>query len=319
VLRPLPFCELESANNAPNGRYSNGASMTKTRTAEPNSSGSIQPGNAATGIADLDELTSGGLPRGRPTLVCGGAGSGKTVLGLETLVRGATQYGEPGAIFTFEESSDELAANVASFGFDLTGLIAQKKLIVDHLVIEPSESRGDGRLQLGRSFHPTRPRDRRLRRQACFARHDRGSLRGTRQTPRLHMRGRNEQPPSSWAVMDPAAGGGGVADGVEPDFRRFVGGRAFWELRLHAAGRTPRGEAALAKFTRGCELHLYGRYSVAIVDLRADPRSANDDQILALPTLVRRLPVPIKKLIGDLSSLERVLVGLELKAHPVQG
>jgi circadian clock protein KaiC len=91
---------------------------------------------ALTGIAGLDELTSGGLPRGRPTLVCGGAGCGKTVLGLEFLVRGATQYGEPGAIFTFEESGAELASNVASFGFDLQGLIAKKKLVVDHVQID---------------------------------------------------------------------------------------------------------------------------------------------------------------------------------------
>ena len=91
---------------------------------------------ALTGIEGLDALTSGGLPRGRPTLVCGGAGCGKTVLGLEVLVRGATQYGEPGAIFTFEESGDELAANVASFGFDLPQLIAQRKLVVDHLLID---------------------------------------------------------------------------------------------------------------------------------------------------------------------------------------
>jgi circadian clock protein KaiC len=94
---------------------------------------------ALTGISGLDELTSGGLPRGRPTLVCGGAGCGKTVLGLEFLVRGATQYGEPGAIFTFEERADDLAANVASFGFDLPGLIAQKKLVVDHVLIDRSE------------------------------------------------------------------------------------------------------------------------------------------------------------------------------------
>jgi circadian clock protein KaiC len=91
---------------------------------------------ALTGISGLDELTSGGLPRGRPTLVCGGAGCGKTVLGLEFLVRGATQYGEPGVIFTFEEMGAELAANVASFGFDLPGLVAQKKLVVDHVQID---------------------------------------------------------------------------------------------------------------------------------------------------------------------------------------
>src|SRR3984957_12212003 len=94
---------------------------------------------ALTGISGLDELTSGGLPRGRPTLICGGAGCGKTVLGLEFLVRGATQYGENGAIFSFEERGDELATNVASFGFDLPGLIAQKKLVVDHVLIERSE------------------------------------------------------------------------------------------------------------------------------------------------------------------------------------
>jgi circadian clock protein KaiC len=94
---------------------------------------------APSGISGLDELTSGGLPRGRPTLVCGGAGCGKTVLGLEFLIRGATQYGEPGAIFTFEERGDELAANVASFGFDLPGLIAQKKLVLDHVQLDRSE------------------------------------------------------------------------------------------------------------------------------------------------------------------------------------
>src|SRR6202142_4008128 len=94
---------------------------------------------ALTGISGLDELTSGGLPSGRPTLVCGGAGCGKTVLGLEFLVRGATQDGEPGAIFTFEERADDLAANVASFGFDLPGLAQQKKLVVDHVLIDRSE------------------------------------------------------------------------------------------------------------------------------------------------------------------------------------
>ncbi len=102
----------------------------------PHPKPSLGIGKALTGISGLDELTSGGLPRGRPTLVCGGAGCGKTVLGLEFLVRGATEYGEPGVIFTFEEMGDELAANVASFGFDLPGLIAQKKLVVDHVQIE---------------------------------------------------------------------------------------------------------------------------------------------------------------------------------------
>jgi circadian clock protein KaiC len=107
---------------------------------------------ALTGISGLDELTSGGLPRGRPTLVCGGAGCGKTVLGLEFLVRGATQYGEPGAIFTFEERGDELAANVASFGFDLPGLIAQKKIVVDHVLIDRSDMEETGEYNLDGLF-----------------------------------------------------------------------------------------------------------------------------------------------------------------------
>jgi circadian clock protein KaiB len=90
----------------------------------------------------------------------------------------------------------------------------------------------------------------------------------------------------------------------------------FWELRLYVAGMTPRAEAALANLTRACELHLRGHYSVAIIDLLVNPRLAGADQIVALPTLVRRLPIPIKKLIGDLSNLERIL-GLELKASQV--
>jgi circadian clock protein KaiC len=107
--------------------------------ATPRPKGPLGIAKALTGIPGLDELTSGGLPRGRPTLVCGGAGCGKTVLGLEFLVRGATEYGEPGAIFTFEERGDELAANMASFGFDLPGLIAKKKLVVDQVVVDRAD------------------------------------------------------------------------------------------------------------------------------------------------------------------------------------
>src|SRR5689334_16229461 len=84
----------------------------------------------ATGIRGLDEITLGGLPRGRPTLVCGGAGSGKTLIGIEFLVRGATEYDEPGVCLSFEETTEELAANVASIGFDLNDLIARKKLSI---------------------------------------------------------------------------------------------------------------------------------------------------------------------------------------------
>src|SRR5574339_477391 len=77
-----------------------------------------------TGIRGLDEITQGGLPKGRPTLVCGSAGCGKTLLAMEFLVRGAIQFGEPGAFITFEETGEELAANVRSLGFDLDALVA---------------------------------------------------------------------------------------------------------------------------------------------------------------------------------------------------
>jgi circadian clock protein KaiC len=92
-----------------------------------------------TGIAGLDDITGGGLPTGRPTLVCGSAGSGKTLLALEFLVRGAMQFDEPGVCLTFEENAAELTANVRSFGFDLDKLAQQKKIVLDHVHIERNE------------------------------------------------------------------------------------------------------------------------------------------------------------------------------------
>lgn len=97
-----------------------------------------------TGIQGLDEITSGGLPRGRPTLVCGGAGCGKTLLAAEFLVRGATQFGEPGVLMSFEETDVELKANVTSLGFDLGGLVRRKKILLDSVRIEPSEVHESG-------------------------------------------------------------------------------------------------------------------------------------------------------------------------------
>jgi circadian clock protein KaiC len=92
-----------------------------------------------TGIQVLDEITGGGLPMGRPTLVCGGAGCGKTLLGMEFVVRGAVTYGEPGVFMSFEETSEELAKNVASLGFDLADLEKQKLLALDFVYIERRE------------------------------------------------------------------------------------------------------------------------------------------------------------------------------------
>src|SRR6476619_3664982 len=94
---------------------------------------------APTGIQGLDQVTLGGLPRGRPTLICGSAGSGKTLLAAEFLVRGAAEYDEPGVFLAFEETAEELAQNVRSLGFDLADLIKQKKLVVDFVRVERSE------------------------------------------------------------------------------------------------------------------------------------------------------------------------------------
>jgi circadian clock protein KaiC len=94
---------------------------------------------ALTGIKGLDEISSGGFPKGRTTIVCGGPGCGKTMLGIEFLVRGATEFNEPGVLVAFEETPQEMARNVASLGFDLQDLSDRKKLFLDYVYIEPSE------------------------------------------------------------------------------------------------------------------------------------------------------------------------------------
>jgi circadian clock protein KaiC len=101
-----------------------------------------------TGISGFDEITRGGLPAGRPTLICGSAGAGKTLFAMEFLVRGATLFNEPGVFISFEESDVELATNVASLGFDLNQLIADKKLILDYVFIERSEIEETGEYNL---------------------------------------------------------------------------------------------------------------------------------------------------------------------------
>jgi circadian clock protein KaiB len=86
-----------------------------------------------------------------------------------------------------------------------------------------------------------------------------------------------------------------------------------WELRLYVAGQTPKSLTAFANLKKICEEHLEGKYRIEVIDLLKNPRLAEGDQILAIPTLVRKLPEPIKKIIGDLSNTERVLVGLDLR------
>ena len=86
-----------------------------------------------------------------------------------------------------------------------------------------------------------------------------------------------------------------------------------WELRLYVAGQTPRSLAAFANLKKICDEHLPGEYEIEVIDLLKEPQLAAGDQILAIPTLVRKLPAPIKKIIGDLSNTERVLVGLDIR------
>jgi circadian clock protein KaiC len=102
----------------------------------------------ATGIQGLDEITGGGLPRGRPTLICGSAGCGKTMLAMEFIMRGATEFNEPGVFMAFEETAKELTQNVLSLGFDLDKLIKQNKISVDHVRVERSEIEETGEYDL---------------------------------------------------------------------------------------------------------------------------------------------------------------------------
>src|SRR5688500_5104163 len=103
---------------------------------------------APSGIAGLDEITLGGLPRGRPTLVCGTAGCGKTLFGMEFLLRGAQAFGENGAFIAFEERPEDLSQNVRSLGFDLDRLVAENRIAVDYIHVEPQQIHETGEYDL---------------------------------------------------------------------------------------------------------------------------------------------------------------------------
>jgi len=120
--------------------------MAKTRTRSKLSPKGLS--KCPTGIRGLDEITGGGFPRGRPTLVCGAAGCGKTLLAMEFLVRGAMEFDEPGVLMFFEETEAELTANVASLGFDVSELVRRKRLVLDHVLIERSEIEETGEYDL---------------------------------------------------------------------------------------------------------------------------------------------------------------------------
>jgi circadian clock protein KaiC len=108
----------------------------------------VQLKKTASGIIGFDEISAGGLPAGRPTIVCGGPGCGKTMFAMEFLVRGATEFGEPGVLMTFEETTQEMSRNVESLGFNLQSLVDRKKLFLDYVRIEPSEIQETGEYDL---------------------------------------------------------------------------------------------------------------------------------------------------------------------------
>src|SRR5215510_4042696 len=130
----------------------NGSKVAKLRTLNQGDVVGMPLPKTPTGIQGLDEITDGGLPQGRPTLVCGSAGCGKTLLAMEFLVRGATQYKEPGVFMAFEETAPELAQNVRSLGFDLDELIRQKKLLIDFVRVERAEIQETGEYDLEALF-----------------------------------------------------------------------------------------------------------------------------------------------------------------------
>jgi circadian clock protein KaiB len=100
----------------------------------------------------------------------------------------------------------------------------------------------------------------------------------------------------------------GDGDGAGPE--------GFWELRLYVAGQTQRSTTAMANLRKLCDVHLAGRHRIEVIDLGAKPELARQDQIVAIPTLVRKLPEPIRKIIGDLSNMDRALVALEVHTDP---
>jgi circadian clock protein KaiB len=111
------------------------------------------------------------------------------------------------------------------------------------------------------------------------------------------------------------ASGGATGNGGHERAKAYAPKRPakLWQLRLYVAGQTPKSLTAFANLKKICESHLKGRYHIEVIDLVEQPQLSSGDQILAIPTLVRKLPVPVRKIIGDLSDTERVLVGLDLR------
>jgi circadian clock protein KaiB len=130
--------------------------------------------------------------------------------------------------------------------------------------------------------------------------------------PRLALSGLNEQDRDFWRSWQMPTSR--TPAKKRSNLERVSSARKkIWELRLYVAGQTPKSIAAFANLKMICEEHLAGRYRIEVIDLLLEPQLAKGDQIIAVPTLVRKLPQPVRKIIGDLSNIERVLVGLDLR------
>jgi circadian clock protein KaiC len=125
-------------------------SKSSKKSAQPSNGKILQ--KSRTGISGLDQITGGGLPLGRPTLLCGGPGCGKTLMSMEFLVRGAMEYDEPGVFMAFEEKPEELAVNVASLSFDLEDLQKKNKIKIDYVHVDRTEIEETGEYDLGGLF-----------------------------------------------------------------------------------------------------------------------------------------------------------------------
>ena len=362
-----------------------------------------------TGISGLDEITMGGLPTGRPTLICGGPGCGKTLFAMEFLVRGATELGENGVFMSFEESAQELTANVASLSFDLEQLQQQKKLEIDYGHVDRNEIEETGEYDLEGLFVRIRSAIesvgakrivldtletlfggltnatilrselRRLfrwlkdqgvtavitaeRGEAELTRHGLEEYvsdcvilldhvvdeqRTTRTLRVVKYRGSTHGTPDAGARRSdscrahagaPAAGADEEAD-WRPFEHRKAAGRARpapagpsgemtasstlksqlskprkevrYVLKLYATGASARSVRTIRRLKNFCEEHLQGRYKLDVIDIFQRPPMARDEQIIATPTLIKVLPVPIRRFVGDLTDA-KLLLGLDLR------
>ena len=272
------------------------------------------------GIAGLDEILGGGLPTGRATLICGGAGCGKTLFGLTFLVEGTLRHGEPGVLMCFEETEAELGSNTASLGYDLPELVASGRLAIDYVRIERSEIEETGTYDLDGLFV-----------RLDYAIKSVGvildpvyNLKSASSAYEVHamlLRLIDLLKCRGITALFTAIDTEGERDANQESISSLMDTRI--QVRtIESSGERNRGIFVLK--SRGMN-HSNQIREFILSDRGIQLRSvylglggvvaeaARADQIVAIPTLIRRLPEPIKNIIGDLSNEQRVLVGLDLQ------